>query len=68
MNETLEAECAVIYMFTRHDYLIRPKASYAITDNWKVLAAADIFRGPAESYFGYLADNSTAVLELSYHF
>ncbi len=67
-NETLEAELAGIYMFTRHDYLLRPKITYALTDSWKVLVAADFFRGPDDSFFGYLRNNSAGYTELSYHF
>jgi hypothetical protein len=68
LNETLEAELAGIYIFTRHDYLLRPKITYALTDSWKLLVAADFFRGSDVTYFGYLRNNSTSYTELSYHF
>lgn len=68
LNETLEAELAGIYMFIRHDYILRPKLTYALTDSWKILVAADFFEGPDDSYFGYLRKNSTGYTEFSYHF
>jgi hypothetical protein len=67
-NETLEAEMAGIYMFTRHDYMIRPKVIYAFTDHLKGIAGADIFRGDPLSTFGYLRDNSTLYTEIRWGF
>ncbi|HXN05586.1 MAG TPA: DUF1302 family protein [Nitrospiria bacterium] len=68
LNDTLEAEVAGIYMFTRHDYMVRPKIAYAFTDHVKGLVAAEIFRGPDLSFFGYLWGNSKVFTELSYFF
>ncbi|MBI3593708.1 MAG: hypothetical protein HY200_01995 [Nitrospirae bacterium] len=67
-NETLEAELAGIGTWTRHDTLIRPKATYAITDQWKIVVAADIYRGPDDSFFGSLSKNTASYTEISYHF
>lgn len=68
LNETLEAEVAGIYMFTRHDYMVRPKIAYAFTDHVKGQIAAEIFRGSDLSFFGYLWGNSKVFTELSYFF
>lgn len=58
LNETLEAKVGTILSFTRLDFLVRPKVTYALTDRWKVVMGADIFRGQRRSFFGRLQDNS----------
>jgi len=67
-NETLEGELAGVFFFTRGDYAIRPKLTYAFTDRWKGALGADFFRGPRRSFFGNLRDNSTAYVELRWSF
>ena len=68
LNETLEAEVAVILLFARLDFAVRPKVTYAITDRWKAVVGADIFRGEGQSFFGRLRDNSAAYAELRFSF
>jgi hypothetical protein len=67
-NETLEAEIAGIGTWTRHDSLLRPKITYAMTDRWKIILAADIYGGPEDSFFGNLSKNNAGYLEVSSHF
>ncbi|MBI4529197.1 MAG: hypothetical protein HY695_35815 [Deltaproteobacteria bacterium] len=67
-NETLEGEAVAVIFFTRGDYAIRPKLTYAFTDRWKGTIGADLFRGPDRSFFGNLRDNSTAFIELRWSF
>lgn len=68
LNETLEGELAGILSFTRGDYAIRPKLTYAFTDRWKGVVGADLFRGPRRSYFGDINDNTAAYAELRLSF
>ncbi len=68
LNETLEGEVACVFFFPRHDYLIRPKVTYAFTDHWKGIIGGDLYRGDQRSFFGYLRDNSTAYAELRWSF
>lgn len=68
LNETLEAELAAVVLFTRSDFVVRPKVTYAVTDRWKAIVGADIFRGPRPSFLGRLRDNSTAYAELRWSF
>ncbi|MBI4590589.1 MAG: hypothetical protein HY725_17305 [Candidatus Rokubacteria bacterium] len=68
LNETLEGEVAGILTFTRLDFVIRPKLTYAVTDRWKAVVGADIFRGERRSFFGRLRDNSTAFAEVRWSF
>jgi hypothetical protein len=68
LNETLEGEIAGVLFFPRHDYLIRPKVTYAFTDHWKGTIGGDLYRGEQRSFFGYLRDNSTAYAELRWSF
>ncbi len=67
-NETLEGEVVGVFAITRGGYVIRPKVTYALTDRWKGVIGADIFRGPRPSFFDNLRDNSTAYAELRWSF
>lgn len=67
-NETLEGELAGVLSFTRLDFALRPKLTYAFTDRWKGLVGADIFRGSKNVLFGRLRKNSGAYVELRYSF
>lgn len=68
LNETLEAELAAIYNFTRRDYLLRPKLGYAFNDHWKGSAGATLFRGNDSTFFGLLQDRSAMFGDLRYSF
>ena len=68
LHETLEGEVAAVLFFTRLDFVVRPKLTYALTDRWKVTVGADIFRGDPQSFLGRLRDNSTAYAELRWSF
>ncbi len=67
-HETLEAELAGALVFTRREYVIRPKVIYAFTDRWKGIIGADLFRGNHRSFFGNLRDNTTAYAEFRWSF
>lgn len=68
LNETLEAEVGAILTFTRLDFAVRPKLTYALTDRWKAVIGVDIFRGDRRSFFGRLRDNSTGYAEVRWSF
>lgn len=68
MRETLEGECAAVGFFAPGGLALRPKVTYALTDHWKVLAGAEIYRGDSSSVFGLLRPNSTAYLEARWSF
>jgi hypothetical protein len=68
LSETLRAEVSAIVAPARHEFVVRPKASYAVTDRLKVTAGADFFRGDTPSFFGRLRDTSTAYVEVRWDF
>ena len=68
LNQTLEGEVVGVLFFPRHDYALRPKATYAFSDRWKGIIGADLFRGEQRSFFGYLRSNSTVYAELRWGF
>jgi hypothetical protein len=68
LHETLETECAAAGYTEPSGATLRPKITYAVTDHWKALAGAEIFRGEAASAFGLLRRNSTGYLELRWSF
>ncbi len=67
-NDTLEAEVAGVKAFTRGDYVIRPKLTYAFSDRSKGVIGIDLFRGADNTFYGRLRDNSTLYGELRYSF
>ena len=68
LSETLRAEVSAIVSPERHEFVVRPKASYAVTDRLKVAAGADFFRGDTPSFFGRLRETSTAYVEVRWDF
>jgi hypothetical protein len=68
LHETLEAECAAAAYAQPSGATVRPKVVYTVTDHWKVLVGAEIFRGETSSAFGLLRPNSTAYFELRWSF
>lgn len=68
LQDTLEFELATIAYFHTGDAAIRPKLSYAINDQLRITAAADIFVGPGLSYFGRVRDLSAGYIQLNYGF
>lgn len=68
LNETLEADILGIRSVTNDDYAVRPMLVYAMDDHWRLTLGADIYRGPARSFFGFLHENSGAFAEIRYNF
>jgi hypothetical protein len=68
LRETLEAECAAAAFFGPRGLNIRPKISYALTDHWKVLVGAEVYRGESSSVFGLLRPNTAGYLEVRWSF
>jgi hypothetical protein len=68
LHETLEAECAAAAFFGPRGLNIRPKISYVMTDHWKVLVGAEVYRGESSSVFGLLRPNTAAYLEARWSF
>jgi hypothetical protein len=66
-NDTLEAELSGIAWFARGDWLLRPRVRYAINDRVRVTVGGDLYRGPADSFFGALRNLSTAFAELQFN-
>jgi len=67
-HETLEAEVHGVTWLEGGDFVISPRATYAINDNLKLSIGADVYRGPADSVFGLLRANSLEFGELGYSF
>ena len=67
-HDTLEAECAAAGYVDPHGSTLRPKVTYSLSDQWKAIVGAELFRGESASIFGLLRDNSTAFVELRWSF
>lgn len=68
LHDTLEVECAAAAFFGPRGLNLRPKIVYAVTDHWKVLVGAEIYRGESSSVFGLLRPNTAAYLEARWSF
>lgn len=68
LHETLEAEIAGVANFTRHDFMLRPRLAYAFDDHWKGTLGAYVYRGGANTFFGFLKDRSGGFAEVRYGF
>ncbi len=63
-NDRLKLELAAIVDVTNHSSIVRPRASFALSDTVKISAGADHFYGGKQTYFGVLKKNNTAYIEL----
>ena len=54
--------------FPTGDVAIRPRLTYAVSDQWRATLGADVFRGPKLSYFGRVRDLSAAYVQFAYGF
>jgi hypothetical protein len=61
-------ELAAAGFATDGSAVIRPKLTYAINDNWKAIAGADVFFGGGNGFFGQLRHNRTVYTQLRYSF
>jgi hypothetical protein len=68
LRDTLEAECAAAGFFGPRGLNLRPKITYALTDDWKLLVGAELYRGQSSSVFGLLRPNTAAYLEARWSF
>ena len=66
-NDTLEAELIGVAWFARGDFLVRPRVRYAANDQLRFSLGSDLYRGPADSFFGSLRNLSTTFVEMQYN-
>ncbi len=64
-NDRLRAELGAIIDLSKHSQLWRPRVSYGFSDGIKLSAGADLFSGPAQSFFGSRKDNRLGLAELA---
>jgi hypothetical protein len=67
-NQTLDTEMLAVHYIERNDFFLRPKIAYEISDGWRATVGAEIFGGPAVSFFGRVKKNTGAFVELSRSF
>jgi hypothetical protein len=65
-NETLELELGAAMWINKRDSIVTMKLSYAFTDRIKGIVGANIWSGPADSFFGRLSHATTAFIEVRY--
>jgi len=63
-NDRLKLELAAVVDFTNQSSILRPRASFALSDSVKISAGADLFHGDRQTYFGVLKKNNTVYVEL----
>lgn len=67
-NQTLEAELAAIALINRDGYFVRPRVIYMWTDNIKIIAGYEYFKGSDKTTYGLLEKNSTLYSEVRWYF
>lgn len=65
LNERLALEVSGIADVSNRSAVVRPRLSYAISDNLKWGAGADFFRGKTQSFFGSRKENQTLFSDLT---
>lgn len=64
-NERLKLELSAVVDITGSSYVLRPRASYSVTDSVKLGAGVDHFHGARQTYFGVREKNSVKFVEVS---
>jgi hypothetical protein len=65
-NDTLVTEIAYIG-YPKHS-TTRPKVTYQVNDNMKLIAGAEFYSGESDTFFGRLKANNTSYFEIRYSF
>lgn len=68
LSERVEAEVLWITSLRRNDSLVRPRISWDIEKNWRLVFGADIFSGPALGFFGQFANRDRIYTQVRYSF
>lgn len=68
LHDTLDLECSAAVFAPTGDVAVRPRLTYAVSDQWRATLGADVFRGPKLSYFGRVRDLSAAYVQFAYGF
>lgn len=67
-NESVELETSILYRVQTKESVIRPKITYSINDQSKLIIGGEIFDGPASSLLGSFKDLSGGFTEWRYYF
>lgn len=69
MNQNLNLSLFIYYSPSDNDGYLRPKASYKISDQWRITGGCNLFFGEDEhTFWGRFRDNTNAYLGLRYSF
>ena len=63
-NNRLEPQLLLIHSLNRSDWLLRPKLVWNFRKDWRAVAGADIFGGPANGLFGQYDKKDRVYLEV----
>lgn len=68
LSDKLEAQALFISSFNRSDWLFRPKISWGLEKNWRLLFGVDVFKGPPLGLFGQYDGKDRVYSEIRYSF
>ncbi|MEQ8332565.1 DUF1302 family protein [Nisaea sp.] len=68
LNDTLKAELSTLFLTPTGEGTTRVKATYLVSDNFKIIGGINWFWGPETSYFGSISETSGAYFEARYTF
>ncbi len=63
-----EAQALYVSSLNRADWMFRPKVTWNVEKNWRVLFGADFFNGPALGLFGQYGNKDRVYSEIRYSF
>lgn len=67
-NDMLKLQFDGAYSFEHKDYMLRPKADFAFTDDLHLIAFYTYFQGDSDTNFGQFKDNNFAEIDFTYSF
>ena len=68
LTAKLEGRVLLIASLNRNDYLLRPRLTWNIAQNWRLMSGVDVFHGPPTGLFGRYDKQDRLWAELRYSF
>ena len=64
LTSTVEAEVLYAFSLNRHDYMLRPKLIWSVTQDWRAMLGADLFGGKPTGLFGRFDESDRVYVEV----
>lgn len=68
LSQKLEAQVLLIHSLNRSEWMLRPRLTWRLERNWRMVFGADVFGGPSTGFFGRYDNNDRIYTEVRFSF